>query len=249
MSSSEKAVIEIFNYKSEANKLLFDILLARGFLVELNDDQLSLSDNALLKSSKYQSMFDTNIHDGLFLEKLLEVSDLGEVKRNYVIDPNQPISKEKVRRLFKSKHVTGESGYLNYKQRWNQFKFEHGVKIPTSVLDTHVAILVKAFSAAGCNTYSSCEGKTDESCISFVGSYHEKWGGMIIEETTSNLQLEQDWSFQSGSLTVSSNNSLNHVWKELILVGIAIYENRKKFREIKQKIIENPDKFGFNIRD
>ncbi|MBF0236680.1 MAG: hypothetical protein HQM12_03160 [SAR324 cluster bacterium] len=257
--SSINTVDSLFNYDLPPSELLCDVLLARGFFVELFDNQIILSDNALLKPSSFQRLFDTKIHDALSLERLLRFSDLGELHGHNLIVLRPPITKNKVRLLFESRHVGGEVCYRLHSKCWNNFKkYQHGFKIPTSVLDTHVAILVKAFSACGCNTWLSCEGYQNNAYIYFIGPYHGLWAQMIFKKISSSYKLENHWKFSTESLHVepcepesrsSHNLNIEGVWTELITIGVAIYKNRIELRDLKQRIIASPEAYGFYPKD
>lgn len=122
---------------------LIKILEARGFLLEHQDETISVSDNSCLKARG-----DLNDHD--FLDQLLRQAGIGQVN-NRIMTIHGECSTEALAELF-LQHSGCEGFGYSFKDWANFQRRQHGQKIPLCLLDPFVARLVKAISAIGINT-------------------------------------------------------------------------------------------------
>lgn len=117
-----------------------EILKARGFLLE--DNELALSDNS-------------HANDALYLNELLTADNLGEVRDGKIfIRPDANVEK-----IFLSKNISGCEGFSKGISSWETFVHNsYAFKVPLRLLEPFVGRYVKAISACGVGTNSSCDG-------------------------------------------------------------------------------------------
>lgn len=189
---------------TEKNKSLFSrpiklsaALLARGFLVDLVGDDIYLTDNAYLPRSKYSSSWRFP-DDEDFLTATLQRLDLGTLIRTgdsarpfRLSQPEQILDDQKLTSLFTHHHVSSGVLYPYGADDSDVFRVRaHGLKMPTASLDSHVALLVKALSAVGCFTHSSCDGYQVDGpygCptplyVSLAGEISTEWARYLISQ-------------------------------------------------------------------
>jgi len=246
-------------------------LLARGFLVELVDDEIYLTDNAYLSrdESNSRSRFPD---DAAFLAKTLTRLNLGAlVKTSQLARPfkltqtDQYLNTQQLTALFTYKHVWLKDQYPYGADDPYLFqKSIHGFKVPIACLDPHVALLVKALSAVGCFTYSSCDGyhiggpygPPSYLFIAFAGEINTAWAQHIFNHALAagvqlpDIEICYD-VYLEYILTerYPTDRQLINVRRQLIGLGQYVYTNRlwlrgqrsewtKTYRSLKKAVAE-----------
>lgn len=234
-------------------------LLARGFLVDLVDDDIYLTDNAYLPRSKYSSSWRFP-DDEDFLTATLQRLDLGTLIRTgdsarpfRLSQPEQVLDDRKLTSLFTYQHVS--SGVL-YPYRADDLDFfrarVHGLKMPTAALDTHVALLVKALSAVGCFTHSSCDGYQIKVVgsplyVSLAGEISTEWARYLINQAISagaylpDLFIAEHEDY-SGTITAEEDVAATRLActrRQAIELAQFIYNNRFLLRQQRMQWIND----------
>jgi len=185
---------------------LSSALLARGFLVDLIGNDIFLTDNACLHGSgpEFRRTYPS---DAVFLAITLSRIGLDGLSRTNdpvrpfkLIHGDQILTDSQVSTLFDHEHVQRQASYLSDMEAPYYFRRRlHGIKVPTSVLDPHVALLVKALSATGCFSFSSCDGhEPDGPCgtmpleVSLVGEMSTAWAKhMLAQAAGAGIQFSE----------------------------------------------------------
>ncbi|HZW13920.1 MAG TPA: hypothetical protein VFF81_12110 [Noviherbaspirillum sp.] len=172
--------------------MLSDALLERGFLVEKIGTRIYLSDNAVLRPVQNRDFPGEVPSDKAFLESLLRSIDCGALEVSdrpglpfRLTAPERKLVPEQREILFRYREIGGEAGCIPVKNAWNRFRtYPLGVKVPLAVLESHVAILTKALSAVGCNTFSACEGHAGRNGlqIDFKGTPQGAWAAYLLDD-------------------------------------------------------------------
>ncbi len=229
--------------------LLSTALLDRGFLVEKVGENIYLTDNACLRTTVagYRNLrLET---DQALLAHTLKQLDLGALLpcempgRAYRLSAaDHALSTQQLELLFAPRHVRQEAGYTHWEAKLKVIKKRHHVaKVHLVELDTHIALLVKALSAASCATWSSCdghdEGRPYPLHVAIVGRVNVAWARYLFESAQStgldltNLQFNQrDELRETESSLHSPQRDLRRIRTQAIRLGRFIYENRLKFR-------------------
>ncbi len=248
----------LFDFNKPAIEVLYDILLKRGFLVELQGKELFLTDNALIEKRKNEvthSMWSYKAkNDPDFLSELLENSNIGSLENErdlghkttpyrITIKDEHKICPGCLGYLFDFNQIGGESGYMVFEGYWRRFsKYKTGYKIPVSVLEPCIALLVKALSSVGVRTYSSCDGHGErEAHVSFIGIYDALWAEQLTDSISSILNFKYT-RWEGGGITIhkqlnAKTYSVNY-FSELFQMGIYLYKNRKFFRKLKMDFVK-----------
>lgn len=246
----------IFDFNREPVEVLHEILLKRGFLVELRDGQLRLSDNAMLLPVKrgnrhYHGPVES---DAEFLAPLLEKRFMARMDSDYVIHCLVTDYARAAEFLFRFKQTGGEAGYEHRIESWRYFSREHAFKVPVAVLEPFVALLVKGFSAAGVMTYSCCDGHgIYPAHVAFVEGYNLVWAETVIDVVHKNLhhglftEIKKDTLFMDAFSPVRNMHEPavsgipDSFYKGMLNAGAFIYRNRFILRDIKRELVETAD--------
>lgn len=166
---------------------LTNALHLRGFLVTQHEDHIYL----------HQGNHQQDIND---LEVLFNEHNIPATLHNRNIYLNhqedQPINDQVI---IWHKAYNHESWIAHYGGFKYFTKSIHGPKIRTLSLETGVALMVKAISAAGITTFSSCDGHGQRAPrIDFHGKHNACWFQLhfhkMLRET--NLSFNYQWTFQ-----------------------------------------------------
>lgn len=229
-------------------------LLARGFLVDLVDDEIYLTDNACLSQSKYS--YNWRCHDDWgFLTATLRRLRLGTLIRTgesarpfKLSQPEQVLNEQKLTSLFTYQHVPSRPLYPDGADDPDVFRERlYGLKIPIAGLDSHVALLVKALSAVGCFTYSSCDGYQVDGpygspaslYVSLAGEVSTEWARYLINQAISagaylpDLLIAEHEDY-SGTITTEQDVAATRLActrRQAIELALFIYNNRFLLRQ------------------
>lgn len=233
-------------------------LLARGFLVECVDDDIYLTDNAYLPRSKYSSSWRFP-DDEDFLTATLQRLDLGTLIRTgdsarpfRLSQPEQVLNDQKLTSLFTYQHVSNGMLYPYGADDSDVFRARvHGLKMPIASLDSHVALLVKALSAVGCFTHSSCDGHPNKVvgsplCVSLAGEISTEWARYLINQAIGagvhlpDLLVAEHEDY-SGTITTEQYVAAKRLVctrRQAIELGCFLYNNRFLLRQQRIQWIE-----------
>jgi len=249
----------LFNFERPLKEVLHDVLLARGFLMEYDEDcNLRLSDNSmLLKPRSFQMMWDTEISDQKYLQMLLERSKFGRYGsgRRILLDQDQKITKSQVDVFLRFIRISGETGYDSIMNRPNRFfntseSKLRSFKIPVVVLEPFIALLVKAYSAIGISTCFSCDGHgSADASVSFLSYPYSRWAELVTQIALKNTKPNSKWDFTDWHLTIKGKNHDTLYYKGILDVARFLYENRIEFLEMKRRVITDAVKKRLNDRD
>jgi len=240
---------------SDLSTLLSSALLDRGFLIETNGQDIYLTDNAFLSDdhggSRRRQQVGHDQADSEFLREMLAQLDLGGLKKTPSTSlplrleaGDQCLAPWQVAQLFGSWHVQRESGGNLIDARPSNFKRRaHGQKISVAVLDTHIALLVKGLSAAGCFTYSACEGHENHAAtralplhVGLVGQINTAWALQLLADAkragiiTPDLSIQGDMLRESQASVESEQRDLGKVRNQAITLGRYLYIHRLRLR-------------------
>lgn len=260
-------ISKIFNLNQPLVNLAHDVLLARGFLVNLNaNNQLYLSNNASLKYED-TPMF-TGCSDLVFLDNALKKLSIGSMssyasrwrdktqvihsaaKNELLIDESRlviqidSLTPEQINQLFDYNSIVRHEVCWYKEPEWNKFtKHLQGLKIPLSSLESMIALLVKACSAVGIKTLLSCQGHLETKyCyaqITFYDEYSSLLFSKIIDTYSKQHKLRNDWQLKGVNLKIIADNELYdaNYYAEILEFAKYIYQNRAYWLMLKQDII------------
>ena len=246
----------IFDFNREPVKVLHEILLKRGFLVELCDGGLRLSDNAMLLPVKrgnrhYHGPVESDVE---YLARMLERNGTGSMDSSLVIHCNRTDYARAAEILFRFKQTGGETGYEHRIESWRYFSREHAFKVPVAVLEPFVALLVKGFSAAGVMTYSCCDGHgIYPAHVAFVEGYNLVWAETVIDIVHKNVGHGMFTELKGDMLLMDAFSPVRNMrepavsgipdsfYRGMLEAGAFIYRNRLIFRDIKREFVETAD--------
>ncbi len=151
-------------------------------------------------------------------------------------------NREYVTELFMNQ-ILVDQFRLNWGRDWygkfKQFKeVEHLPKIRVYDLEPFIARLVKAVSAIGISSWSSCEGHWGEPAfINFDRKYHRVWFQTILNKFISKkLHLVCKWDWWENRCTINSpSKDLLELYLEIQEVARLIYSYRDYLKMIKKE--------------
>lgn len=237
---------EFFDFNKSIKELAFDVLLSRGFLVELIDDDIWLTDDALWHDEFDNMMFHGRSDYG-FLESLLTKSNkIMQINNEFksLININE-LNLDMIKSIYNSKIVhNSDSGHYVLKD-WEHFTDGHksvglqGIKVPVESLEPFVALFVKACGLSGIKTIISCQGHHErfESHIQFIDTYSESLVKIVLELYKSKFELNLDWHFDNKKLDIKNikNIDLTNYYSEIINVAKYILLNKDLILNVKTK--------------
>jgi hypothetical protein len=129
---------------------------------------------------------------------------------------------------------------------WKYFiKRNHGPKINTFVLETGVALLVKAISAAGIITDVSCDGHGRRApLIYFCGKQNAAWFKLLFERKFRDTSFHYEWYFKdpvhmSIAFTARSKDGrwdLEKVLEDTLLMARSILQEANELSKFKKEL-------------
>ncbi len=203
--------------------LIYEILSARGFFLELINNDAFVSDNS-------------HKEDSFAIDNILRTYNIGYVYDNRLIIVNSD-NANKLKELFSEKHQIMREECCNFYD-WSYFKQrEHGFKIPTMDLEPYIARYIKAISSIGLLTYSCCDGnhKTEEPRvkIGFAGEASIIWHKYLWKAYLNDL-FDLNWEENYTSIVLTRKNR-EYVYRTINEVAAYIYNNRFWFRDLKKQ--------------
>lgn len=217
--------IEIFFNAIKAKCLSYEeyaaeIIKARGFLLE---------DNALILSNN------SHKDDADYLNKLLTKENIGKVEGNkIIIFPGGDVEK-----IFYSNIIGGSESCLAYGITFKQFLYYNfAPKVPVVLLEKFIARYVKAISACGVQTRSSCDGNHNDRrgrklSIEISGEHYALWHKIICKKCLADkFNLHRNEGYDKIELNQMTK------WKTYIELNRAaefLYNHRLEIRAIRRK--------------
>jgi len=245
----------LFDLSKEPLILLKEVLLKRGFLVELvthnKQTHLILSDNSYVLNSPINDKEKRNvITDAEYLIKLCKSINLCIDLRNiqYMeILWNGIIDSEFINNLFASFVVQREMQMPYHNKTSHFINHVRGKKIPLCQLEPGIALLVKALSSIGIDTWSSCDGHGDKNAsVCFTGELYSMWCEFVVADVSTNAACRNKWIFGSDILQIETGYGTHSIeyYYEIFNAADCIYENRNKYLQLKREVslcIHNKD--------
>ncbi len=169
------------NFDRSAAKIA-TALRARGFLINIKDGEVSLAKGSHPK----------DIND---LKELLNNCHIKHVHRdNSFLILNEIVEDSAIQKIIWYPARNVEAGGVGYRS-WKYFiKRKYGPQVRTILLETGVALLVKALSASGVTTICSCDGHGKRTpFLSFNGHYNAAWFMVLYNTHLKNHRLNYQW--------------------------------------------------------
>ncbi len=231
-------------------EILHDLLLSRGFLMEYDEEgRLCLSDNcALSDGSCPRYTCDIWYSDIKFLRSLLKRSGLGTMGRDRIIHYSGKDFDDEVLSCFLDFEPDGRITYVHASWQEPDWFYDNpsgnlrGPKIQLEVLETYVGLLVKALSAIGAHSFTSCDGHGwDDVHVGFVSFTHCCWAYANVEYAVKKLGVNYFCDFQGRKFHIRHNSNSEAYYSDIIRIARFIYENRLKILEAKARVIKEAD--------
>lgn len=184
------------------------------------------------------------------LAALLDRTDLGGIvktqtqSRPYrLIAPDHPITAEQRRLLFDWPVIRSECFQHDDEATLGWFRETVPTpKIPLCLLESHVALVVKAFSAVGCGIWYSCEGHVNVRQVrcEFMGPIHAFWANYLLEDAAraglTGFLIQRKLRYfrlVSSSLPQrpKAQSSVESSQRNAMALGEHVYCNRFRLRE------------------
>lgn len=270
----------LFNMRKNKTEIMHDVLLSRGFLVEINEDgNLRLSSEAMLrKPGVFQNQFkednpvakkrrsykqeDKHLvkykSDAKYLKELLKKSGLGEYNsRSRIIQlksDNSPTEKQLSVILNLDNINWNVEPNFGTENPENFFSANqnliNGFKIPVFVLEPFIGLLVKAYSAIGVRTYSSCNGNgNQDATLSFSSYPNAIWADLVTRKAIMKTQAKCKWEIDAeGHLVISSDNYDAAYYNEIIEVARYILDNRNSLKKLRIEVTRMADQHKLHDR-
>lgn len=214
---------------------VISLLRARGFLIDHSSDGFYLSDNSYPPISNYRNKhFKTSDYD--YLLNLLGEWNLGSIDSRGRIWVNEI----DMRTIYKFAEgifpklpiapIAPEEMCFIY-HSWKYLRSNHfGEKVAVSCLEPYIARYVKAISACGLSTRSSCDGfhpRENSLFIRFLCEPYTLWHKHLWKEYLSkNYRLNWDENFSKVQLGANAFNT----YAVLNSAAEYLYDNRLSLR-------------------
>lgn len=202
----------------------YDLLKRRGFLIELTDKGLSLSDNSHKNDWKY-------------LDEILKEQKIGSCQSLDQIVINGTADFKALTSLFSSrKQGSVGVGANNRDHSWRRLRNRnHADKIPVSWLEPYIAYYIKALSACGIYTGGCCDGnhpKVTKMYIEFDGPVYRELHKCLWENQLSQkFNISWDKTFSK----IDLRNDRHKQYEELFRAADYIYNHRIYYQNVRQR--------------
>lgn len=238
----------IINEKSDNREVIINILKARGFLIDTQDNKFYLSDNSTMCDLKYleQGMKKYSIgvvcDDGKYITKSRRNWDKYNPYRSYTYKSIQP---KKIEILIDDNatidatieffHSVGRNGSEAGPsiRSWREYSIEvFGNKASVEQLEAYVAFYVKAISSCGVYTCYSCDGNHENGGKVFVDSnypsslWHKNVWEYIVKPNFGDIPYIGD------GITFDKETQ-TEVYETIYNIATFLYANRFRIRQLK----------------
>lgn len=241
------------NHQSDSAAIV-EILMARGFLIEEDNEKYYLSDNAATADIDYLSNGLIQYSIGRVVDEKKRITkhrrcwDMGGSFKYQAFVPHsveilidENASVDNAIRFFQSSgRIGGEAG--DRIRSWVEFRTEEmGMKPSVRELEPYVSFYVKAISACGVIAWESCDGN------------HKNGGKVYVHSVyPSNIWHECIWKYVVNSRFGSipyiedgipfNQETQGTVYLKLYEIADYLYKNRWRIREVKRYSLEEFDK-------
>lgn len=200
-----------------------EYLKARGFLIDNNEGRWLVSDNS-------------HPDDANDLDQILQEYELGEVAGDEIVITN-PENAEQLRKLF-----TGQKSFqlcMSYDSFRGSIDYfcsrVYGLKVPVMKMDPFVARYIKAISACGLITETSCDGNDHAGrkfYIGLAGKPNTFWHQVLWNRFLSR-KFDVRWDRNGKEFSTWISGKFRQ-YTEINRAAEFLYENRVRMRELKQ---------------
>ncbi|MCL7748739.1 hypothetical protein [Halalkalibacter alkaliphilus] len=159
-----------------------EALFKRGFLVK------AVTDGFILREEAHRG-------DREDLTKILNELTIKHVWKSETLFINEELDETQYKKILHYPASNHETSTPMWVGTWKNFtRRKYGPKTRTIVLESGVAILVKALSTVGISTVSCCDGHGNRKPVIDFASYHNAiWFKYIQDKYLSDVQLHYDW--------------------------------------------------------
>ncbi|WP_067724516.1 hypothetical protein [Oceanobacillus damuensis] len=211
-------------------------LKMRGFFIS--------KENGYLKLGK-----GSHSRDEVELKEMLEKLNIqATFSDNKIMITSEHIDNQKYEKILWYPAKNHEAGGNGGWRSWKYFsKGMYGPKIRTISLETGVALFVKALSAAGVRTISSCDGHGKKTpVVTFFGHYNACWFMVLKQHFIQDMKLNYDWKLMKWNnvdpdLIAESQTGkweLQLVLKDTHQMAEFLLKNGKGISELKRELFE-----------
>lgn len=239
--------------------MLYRLLYARGFLVERQGNDIVLSDNAEGFNGSHESGKIKWRPDSDWNYLIYIIENLFNVEGYRIVSCTDRFSAEHAYSfLFQTNRMWGEQLYGTMDRSFDFFKTSvFPKKIPVHALEPFVAMYVKALSSIKINSLMSCNGheydvygKSNALWIVLGGICHSAFHAALweIDEGLKQFKLPWkcgpiNWTRGNASILIDyDRETITDVFADVIHAGQYIYENRMRFRVLRECV-------GYEIRE
>ena len=212
---------KIKSHCSSNEEYIIELLKARGFLLDIENGNTFFSDNA-------------HVVDAHYLKDILKNYNLGKLKDGVLII-NQKANAKAYEESFVHSELFG-APYEGNDRTWSWFKNRiHGKKYPVEFLEHYIARYVKAISACGVYTVSSCDGNHDGLKRAHILVEHpgsKVWHKAMWVNCLYKL-FEINWDEEYLAFSFPEKDRYNTYYK-INRAAAFIYDHRLCFRQIKK---------------
>jgi hypothetical protein len=213
---------------------LANALNKRGFLITLHDDHIYFGKGNHDDEIKYlETMFKR-------FNLLVRLDD----RKIFLLD--EGLDQNVLENIAWYKAVNHEAGGGSGWASWRYFiTRNHGPKVNTFVLETGVALLVKAISSAGITPICSCDGHGQRApFIAFAGKQNAVWFNILLDEVKDQMKLNYEWYFQDtdqrdisfAAKKRTEGWNLKLILEDTQLMAEYLLENSDRFSKLKKEI-------------
>lgn len=204
-------------------EVTIELLKKRGFLIDERDGEFILSDNSHQDDIKY-------------LHSILNTNDIGYVDDFGIINIFDGY-KADIRKILFSKQ-NGKIGIEsnNRIHPWNiMHSHKCADKLPTRILEPHIARYIKALSACGIYTGGCCDGNHQNRNIMYIEFDGPGYG--LLHSKIWEIQLDKlfavNWNNNYTKVSLIENRKEQYM--EINRAAEYIYENREIYRKVRRE--------------
>jgi hypothetical protein len=239
-------ICAITNGRTDPLEQLYELLLARGFLVEYLPNGIGLSDNSVPKLD-FEGLMrvsgDLLKHDDNLLYGLADQAEISDVYN----------------RLFTGMTYIGFETccYTNVDEIKEFRRQGFSQKVATTELEAYVSIYVKALSSLKIETIMSCNGHFDERrgihspmWVELLNHYNCIFHRLLYKKEIYLMNSGLRWHNRLGKLVLPLPvDRVNALYANVINCGKYIYSSRVRLREYRQILVDNLTKEDYELSD
>lgn len=219
---------EILSKANTTNEKIYSILSARGFLLNLENNELTISDNSTRGDIENLEIIISG-REGLNIKEL-EILSNGA----FLLSEWDDLFTEKEEISF---------ACISFERKWSYYKNRiYGESVNAMDLEPFIARYIKALSSIGIDTSMSCDGnhsgdiqsQSMKVSVTFNSKYDQIWHKIVSEFV---LHQQNIWNYGKKNNVILYYNESTQLEKYLTILDDAnqIYDNRLVLRELKNK--------------